>query len=62
MQSGKIINKQSVIGIEKSFIQAKLRTITRKTQIQEALELCSIRLNNEEGLIKVKIIRLQLVT
>ena len=30
----KIINKQSIIGIEKSFIWAKLRTIARKTASQ----------------------------
>ena len=36
-----ILNKQPVIKIEKSFIQAKLRTIAQETQIQEALELCS---------------------
>ena len=35
------INKQSIIGIEKNFIQAKLRTTAQETQIQEALELCS---------------------
>ena len=36
-----IINKQSIIGIEKSFILAKLRTLAQETQIQEALESCS---------------------
>ena len=37
-----VINKQSMIGIEKSFIWAKLRTIAWETQIQEALELYSV--------------------
>ena len=36
-----IINKQSIIGIEKSFIWAKLRTVARKTASQISLRNCS---------------------
>ena len=35
------INKQSIIRIEKNFMQAKRRTTVQETQIQEALGLCS---------------------
>ena len=52
--STEIIKKQSIIGTEKSFIQAKLRTIVWEIQIQETLELCSARLQNGEGLSRQK--------
>ena len=45
-----IINVQSIIGIEKSFIQAKMSTIAWETQIQKALEVCFAGLQNREGL------------
>ena len=44
--SMEIINKQSIIGIEKSFLPAKLRTIVQEKQLPEAPELCSSRLKN----------------
>ena len=39
-----IINKQFLIRIEKSFIGGKLETLTWEAQIQEAVELCSTKL------------------
>ena len=36
-----ILNKQPIIKIGKSFIQAKLRAVAQETQMQEAAELCS---------------------
>lgn len=44
-----IINKESIIGLEKNFTQVKLSTIVWGTQIQEALELCFAGLQNMEG-------------
>ena len=41
LQCWEIINKKSVIGIEKSFIWAKLRTIAQKTTSQITLRNCS---------------------
>ena len=41
MLSTKIINKQSIIGIEKSFIWAKLRTIAQNPASQITLRNCS---------------------
>ena len=43
-------SQQSIIRIEESFIQVKFRTIVLETQIEEAPELCSTRLQNEGGL------------
>lgn len=47
-----IISKQSIIGKEESFIQVKLRTSV--LEIEEALELCSAKLQNEGGLYRKK--------
>lgn len=44
-----LINKQSIIRIEKNFIRAPLRTIAQETWMQEALELCSAGLRNGGG-------------
>ena len=41
LQCWEIINKKSVIGIEKSFIWAKLRIIAQKTTSQVTLRNCS---------------------
>ena len=53
-----MINNQSVIRTEESSSWDNLRTIAQETQIQEALELHSAGLQNQERFIKAKTARL----